>query len=84
MRLLKDAGVAAFTYNSDGSTQIAFHGRDDLAFTDAESHTDDGHSTSTKRVDGFSSKPVDTYSFRNPKLWPGQNGKTLRLDGQLD
>lgn len=36
--------------------------------------SDDGHSTSNKRVDGF----------KNPALWPHQNGKALKFDGSLE
>lgn len=42
--------------------------------TAAAEVVDDGHSTSTKRVDGF----------RNPILWQTQNGKLLRFDGSLE
>jgi len=38
---------------------------------------DDGHSTSNKRVEGFG-------TFRDPRLWPNQNGKTLTLAGSYE
>lgn len=39
---------------------------------------DDGHSTSTKRVDGFKNP------FQHEALWQHQNGKVMRFDGRLE
>lgn len=41
----------------------------------AAQQADDGHSTSTKRVDGFKD------GFKHPSLWTAQDGKVLQFDG---
>lgn len=59
--------------------------KDDDEYTQFEAvkpkaqETDDGHSTSNKRVDGFQQRS----GFQNPSLYPFQNGKVLRFDGSL-
>jgi hypothetical protein len=49
-----------------------------VAVTAAQTQ-DDGHSTSSKRVGGF-----EREGFAHPSLWPGQSGRVLKFDGELD
>lgn len=73
--VLKDSGVHSF---QAGGLTVVFNEPEIPTFitkpTTAATVADDGHSTSTKRVDGF----------KNPILYPWQNGKMLRFDGSLE
>lgn len=81
LSLLQEFKVAAFQM---GPLAISFKDPDEFegGFTPARGH-DDGHSTSSKRVDGFSA-PFAGPIHKHPSLWPHQNGKTLKFDGSLE
>jgi hypothetical protein len=82
--LLRDMQVHQF---SAGGISVGFHGKgyeppEMTAAEKAAEMTDDGHSTSNRRVSGFSKESITAWN--NPLLWPGQNGKRLRFDGSLE
>ena len=81
MTMLTEFRVATFT---QGGLQIAFHEPEPFTHVgkpvEATKILDDGHSTSTKRVDGFNKRD----GMMHPSLWPGQGGKVLKFDGSLE
>ena len=77
-KLLTEFRVSTFQM---GPLAVSFHEPEAFSgFTQTKARTeDDGHSTSSKRVDGFNGPAA-----RHPALWPNQNGKSLNLKGELE
>jgi len=76
LSMLKEFEVSAFQM---GGMSVTFHEPQNCGFTGSPKKLeDDGHSTSTKRVEGFGG-PV----YRDPRLWAHQNGKSIKFDGSM-
>lgn len=74
VRMLRSEDVHSF---QAGGLTVVFNEKPEYepaTKTVASTIADDGHSTSTKRVDGF----------KHEALWRHQNGKVLKFDGSLE
>ncbi len=67
---------------------LAFHERTEeeraAAKMTAAELKNEAKSTSSKPVTGFDPANTNTLGFKNPKLWPGTNGKRLTLAGNFE
>jgi len=76
LKILKDGNVHSF---QGAGITVVFNEpsvSEEAVVTAAATVQDDGHSTSTKRVDGF--------GFKDKRLWQEQNGKVLTFTGDFE
>lgn len=89
LSLLKDMDVAAF--NAGGITvsfkspevNDAIPGPDLKGRTRLATIKDEDKSTSSQPVAGFGTAP-QRDGWKNPALWPDQNGRVLKLNGEYE